>query len=261
MSVPFLTAEALSAHASIKHAFFTREGGVSTGLYSSLNGGLGSLDDRGNVLENRRRMAETFGVSLENLVTPFQVHSPDAIAVDAPFKGEPPHGDALVTSTPGLMVAVNVADCGPVLFADPKAGVVGAAHAGWKGAVGGVLENTLDAMESLGAQRHDIIAVLGPCIRQPSYEVGPDFVENVLAINDSYSRFFVPSEKSGHVFFDLAGCIAARFEAADIHQFYDLNYDTYTNEQQFFSFRRTTHRNEPDYGRQIAAICLAAPAG
>jgi YfiH family protein len=257
MTVPVIISPALSSLSGIRHAFFTREGGVSSGMYASLNSGLGSEDDRACVSENRRRMASTLGAASTHLVTAHQVHSPDAVVVTTPFEGELPRADALVTAVRGIAVAINVADCGPVLFADAQAGVVGAAHAGWKGAVGGVLEAALDAMEELGARRENITAVLGPCIRQPSYEVGPEFVANVTAVDPANSRFFIPSSNAGYFLFDLGGLIAARLDAAGVGQREDLGLDTYADEQRFFSYRRTTHRNEPDYGRQIAAIVLA----
>jgi YfiH family protein len=237
----------------IRHAFFTREGGVSTGIYASLNGGIGSSDDMANVTENRRRMAEHLGASAEVFLSPYQVHSAEALAVDRPWSGESPRLDALATATPGLVMAVGIADCGPVLFADPEARVVAAAHAGWKGAAGGVLEATLLRMEELGAHRKNIIAVLGPCIRQPSYEVGPDFRSNFGADDQC---FFIPSKRADHSLFDLSGYILKRLGQAGLAEVKDLGLDTYADEERFFSYRRTTHRGEPDYGRLMAAIVI-----
>jgi polyphenol oxidase len=254
--VPFIAAPALSGLKNVSHAFFTRNGGVSTGVYASLNGGRGSNDSPEAVAENRARMAATVGVKAGRIATPYQIHSPLAVVALEPWpKGEAPEADAVVTSTPGLAVAISTADCGPILFADGAAGVVGAAHAGWKGALGGVIEETILAMEKLGARRGTMTAVLGPCIRQPSYEVGPEFVENFRAADPANLRFFqpAPGDKS---LFDLGGYIVMRLKAAEVAVVEDLGFDTYADEARFYSFRRTTHRKEPDYGRLIAAIAL-----
>jgi YfiH family protein len=254
--VPFIAAPALSSIPNVSHAFFTREGGVSTGVYASLNGGRGSDDDPEAVAENRARMTAALGVEPGQLATAYQIHSPLAVTALEPWaKGEAPHADAVVTSTPGLAVGISTADCGPILFADGAAGVVGAAHAGWKGALGGVIEDTVEAMEKLGARRSAMTAVLGPCIRQPSYEVGPEFVENFRAAGPDNLRFFKPSP-SGKSLFDLGGYIVMRLKAAEVAIVEDLGLDTYADEARFYSFRRTTHRKEPDYGRLIAAIAL-----
>lgn len=254
--VPFISAPALSGLQNVSHAFFTRNGGVSTGLYASLNGGRGSNDDPQAVAENRARMTATLGVERGQLATPYQIHSPIAVVALEPWaKGEAPEADAVVTSTPGLAVGISTADCGPILFADSEAGVVAAAHAGWKGALGGVIESTIDAMEKLGARRGSTTAVLGPCIRQPSYEVGPEFVENFRAAGPDNLRFFKPAP-GGKSLFDLGGYIAMRLNAAEIAVVEDLGFDTYADEARFYSFRRTTHRKEPDYGRLVAAIAL-----
>ena len=242
----------------IRHGFFTREGGVSDGIYTSLNGGLGSHDDPANVTENRRRIAQSFGTSIDRLVTVHQVHSPDAVAATTAWDtADRPRADAVVTATPGLVLGITTADCGPVLFADPQARVIGAAHAGWRGALTGVLEATLTAMEQLGASRSGIIAAIGPLIRQRSYEVGADFVTRFTESDASYRRFFAPAERETHAMFDLAGFIRARLEAAGVRHIDDIDLCTYADER-FFSYRRTTHRNEPDYGRHIHAIMLAA---
>jgi polyphenol oxidase len=252
-----LTSSLLGAVPDLRHAFFTREGGVSEGIYASLNGGTGSNDDPVRVAENRRRMASVLGVAPERFLTVYQVHSPDVAVAIEPWDGASrPKVDAIVTRVPGLAVGVTAADCGPVLFADPVARVVGAAHAGWKGALTGVLESTVQAMEGLGAARQRIIAAIGPLIRQPSYEVGPEFVARFAQADAALARFFAPSSRSDHAMFDLAGFIGDRLQAAGVQAIDDLGVDTYPDER-FFSYRRTTHRSEPDYGRHIHAIVLA----
>jgi hypothetical protein len=239
----------------IAHGYFTRTGGVSQGLYRGLNVGLGSADDRDSVLENRRRVAGWFGQPLERLATLHQVHSPNAVIVGADYAGERPQADALVTATPGLVIGVLTADCGPVLFADPEAGVIGAAHAGWKGALDGVLEATIEAMVSLGALPRRIIASLGPSISQQNYEVGAEFVERFIARDPGFAEFFAPSQRPGHAMFDLPALTLRRLENAGV-QAEKLDVCTYADEEGFFSFRRTTHRKQDDYGRQISAISL-----
>ena len=246
----------LSTVPRLRHAFFTREGGVSTGIYAALNGGLGSNDDPANVAENRRRMAEQVGVAPECFLSLYQIHSPDVLIADGRWSDGPrPRGDALVTSTAGLALGVSTADCGPVLFVDPNARVIGAAHAGWKGALTGVLESTIKAMEKLGADRSNTIAAIGPLIRQDSYEVGREFVERFIAADAENVVFFIPSVHEGHAMFDLAGYIRMRLERAGILTIDDLGLDTYADER-FFSYRRSVHRKEPDYGRHIHAIAL-----
>ncbi|MEZ5813068.1 MAG: peptidoglycan editing factor PgeF [Rhizobiaceae bacterium] len=239
----------------IAHGFFTRDGGVSDGIYRGLNVGLGSADDPESVAENRRRVAVSLGVEPAMLACPHQVHSPDVIAVDAPFSGKRPKADGIVTATPGLAIGVLTADCGPVLFCDAEARIVGAAHAGWKGALTGVLENTIAAMEALGARKEHIVAVLGPAISQASYEVGPEFVDRLLDAASDNDRWFVPSPRTGHAMFDLAGYILARLTAAGVTAS-SLDLCTYGDEERFFSYRRASHRGEADYGRQISAIAL-----
>jgi YfiH family protein len=239
----------------IAHAFFTREGGVSEGIYAGLNVGIGSNDDRNHVLENRARVAGWFGLAPEKLATVHQVHSPDVAVVDSAYDGERPQVDAMVTSVPGIVLGVLSADCGPILFADSENGVVGAAHAGWKGALTGVLENTIDAMISLGAEREKITAVLGPSIGPESYEVGPEFVERFLATDPSYAAFFSPSKNAGHSMFDLPSLTISRLKAAGVTA-ENLDMDTYPDKERFYSYRRTTHAKEPDYGRQISAIAI-----
>ena len=240
----------------IAHGFFGRDGGVSTGIYESLNCGPGSKDTPERIAENRRRVAAALIPSGEppQLVSLNQVHS--AIVHTLPAWEARPEGDAMVTATPGLALGILTADCAPVLFADPKARVIGAAHAGWKGAMGGVLEATLDAMEKLGALRDRIQAVIGPCISQANYEVGWDFRDRFLELGLKQRRFFVPSDRPGHYRFDLPGYVAHRLTAAGAGSVESLGICTYPPENGYFSFRRTTHAGEPDYGRQISAIVL-----
>ena len=245
----------LLEEAGLTHGFFTRQGGVSSGVYGSLNGGVGSRDDPRAVAENRRRMAAHLGIDPAHLLVPYQTHSPDALIVTQAF-AERPRCDALVTATPGLGLGVTGADCGMILFADGQARVIGAAHAGWKGALGGVLEATIKAMETLGARRASTVAVLGPTISQKSYEVGAEFAARFIAQSASYESFFSASERDGHFLFDLPGFIAMRLRHAGIGSFADLARDTYGEPEVFFSYRRSVHKNEPDYGRQIAAIAL-----
>ncbi|MBB3771869.1 hypothetical protein FHS55_002478 [Angulomicrobium tetraedrale] len=246
---------ALKALPGIRHAFFTREGGVSEGIYAGLNGGTGSRDDQERVAENRARMAAALGVPDGHLLTAWQVHSPDCVVVSTPW-AERPKADAVATNTPGIAAGVSIADCGPVLFADAQARVVGAAHAGWKGAVGGILDATLTRMEELGARRENVVAAIGPLIRQPSYEVGPDFIAKLIGLDATNERFLVPSGRTDHARFDLPGYIRARLKALGVGTIDDLGLDTYADEARFYSYRRATHRNEPDYGRLIAAITL-----
>jgi polyphenol oxidase len=243
----------------IRHAFFTRAGGVSTGFYASLNGGVGSRDESGKVVENRARMAAVLGVEPRRLLTAYQSHSPKVVVAEAPWTTEGrPQADAIVTRMRALAIGVTTADCGPVLLADPRAGVIGAAHAGWRGALTGVLEATIAAMERLGAARGQIRAAIGPMIRQESYEVGPDLVARFRAEDPASSRFFDPAKRDGHALFDLGGYIAARLQRAGIAEVEDLGLCTYADPDRFFSYRRTTHRGEADYGRHVNAIALAA---
>jgi len=252
-----IQAQSLSIHSDIRHAFFTREGGVSEGIYASLNGGIGSRDAPENVRENRARMASALGVAPARLVSCYQIHSPDVIVATEPWTREnAPRADAIVTRVPGLAIGVTTADCGPVLFADAQAGVIGAAHAGWKGALTGVLEAAVAAMETLGAQRDRIRAALGPMIRQPNYEVGGEFVERFTSANADNKRFFAEARRPDHAMFDLPGYIRSRLEGAGIQGIEDLGLCTYADPARFFSYRRTTHRGEPDYGRHVNAIAL-----
>ncbi len=246
----------LSAIPGLRHAFFTREGGVSDGLYAGLNGGLGSHDDPANVAENRRRMAAQMGVTPERFLSLWQTHSADAVAVTGPWQGgSRPRADALVTRTEGLSIGVTAADCGPILLVDPNARVIGAVHAGWKGALTGIVESTVDAMEKLGAERGGIVAAIGPLIRQHSYEVGGEFVERFLEADAENAMFFIPSTRQGHAMFDLAGFLRMRLENAGVLMIDDIGVDTYSDER-FYSYRRSVHRREPDYGRHVHAIAL-----
>ena len=252
-----LQASTLSALASISHAFFTREGGVSGGIYESLNGGVGSEDIAQHVTENRARMAAAIGVAPEHLITAYQVHSPDVVVAERPWPADArPRADAIVTRVPDLAIGISTADCGPVLLADVAAGVIGAAHAGWRGALTGVLEATIDAMELCGADRAVITAALGPMIRQDNYEVGPEFVARFTTEDHGSERFFKPSPRANHALFDLAGYIAKRLTAAGVRQVEDLGRCTYAEPRIFFSYRRSVHRGERDYGRHLSAVAL-----
>ena len=240
----------------VRHAFFTREGGVSEGVYASLNGGVGSSDAPERVAENRARMAAALGVARERLLVPYQVHSPEVVTVSRPWETSArPRCDGIVTAAPRLALGVTGADCGMILFADAAAGVVGAAHAGWKGARDGVLEATVAAMAALGASPPRVTAVLGPCIAQGSYEVGPEFVA-AFAGDPEAADYFVESRNAGRSMFDLHGYIGLRARRAGIGVFVDLGLDTYADEARFFSYRRRTHRGEGDYGRLGSAIAL-----
>ena len=251
-----LTSPLLAAVPGLRHAFFSREGGVSTGIYQGLNAGIGSHDDPAHVAENRRRMAEQMGVAPTHFLTAHQIHSPDVVVATTPWETDArPRADAIVTQIEGLSIGATAADCGPILFVDPNARVIGAAHAGWKGALTGVLESTIAAMEKLGAERGRLIAAIGPLIRQPSYEVGGEFVERFIEADAENGRFFIPSLRNGHSMFDLGGFIRMRLESAGILMVDDTGIDTYADER-FYSYRRSVHRKEPDYGRHVHAIAL-----
>ncbi len=243
----------------IRHAFFSRDGGVSDGLYASLNGGTGSRDAPDKVAENRARMAAALGVAPSRFLTCYQVHSAEVAVAEAPWPNhERPRADAIVTRLRALAIGVTTADCGPVLLADPQGGVIGAAHAGWRGALSGVIEATVAAMEQLGAARGRIRAAVGPMIRQPNYEVGPDLIARFAAEDQASRRFFAPAARDGHARFDLAGYVTARLARAGVTQIEDIGLCTYAEEGRFFSYRRATHRAEPDYGRHVNAIALTA---
>jgi polyphenol oxidase len=258
MTIGALTSSMLSVP-GIAHAFFTREGGVSDGLYASLNGGQGSDDDAANVAENRARMAAHLGVPSGQLISGYQIHSPDVAIVEEPWtRDNRPRVDALVTNRPGIALGVTTADCGPILFVDPEAQVIGAAHAGWKGAIGGVLENTLLAMEKLGARREKIRVALGMMISQENYEVGPEFVDQFIKRDKAFATFFRDADAPQKALFDLPGFISNRLGALGIGLLDDLALCTYADEARFYSYRRTTHRRESDYGRHISAIMLGS---
>ncbi len=249
-----LRASNLSDAPGVGHGFFGRQGGASQGVYRSLNCGPGSDDARKHVMENRRRVITELGGA--NLLTLHQVHSPNAIIVTEPWE-QGPQADAMATNVPGVALGILTADCAPVLFADPVARVIGAAHAGWKGAYSGVIESVLEKMESLGATRSFIAAAIGPCISQPNYEVGSEFIARFAQADSGNTRFFVPSEKAGHWRFDLQAYAAHRLGQAGVARIETLMACTYAQEEDFFSFRRATHRRESDYGRQISAIMLS----
>ena len=240
---------------AVSHGFLGRKGGVSTGMLAGLNVGLGSNDDRAAVAENRRRAVEAV-LPDATLVTVHQIHSADAVIVTETFADDArPHADALVTDRPGLLLGILTADCAPVLLADAAAGVIGAAHAGWKGALGGVTDAVIAAMEKIGARRDRIAAAVGPCIARASYEVDDAFAARFGAADPSNERFFAAG-RVGHQRFDLEAYVAARLANAGIFRIEALGLDTYADEQAFFSFRRATHRGEPDYGREISLIGL-----
>lgn len=246
------------ALADVAHGFLGRRGGVSSGILEGLNVGWGSSDDREAIAENRRRAVAAVSPGAR-LVTVRQVHSPDAVAVTAPFPDDArPHADAMVTDRPGLLLGILTADCAPVLFADPQAGVIGAAHAGWKGAIGGVTDSTIAAMETLGARRDRIAAAVGPCIARASYEVDAGFLGRFVEVDPENERFFTGGRRDDHWQFDLEAYVAHRLAAAGIRTVEALGQDTYAQPDRFYSFRRATHRREPDYGRQISIVGLAA---
>lgn len=245
-----ITSDALAP----RHGFFTRKGGASSGIFAGLNCGTGSSDQAEIVAINRARVADAMGLGVEALVSVHQVHSPDVVTVTAPF-ADRPRADAMVTATPGLALAVLTADCQPVLFADAKAGVIGAAHAGWKGARDGVMEATLDAMEALGAQRGQVTAVIGPCISQTAYEVGQEFFESFTDEAPEARRFFVNGNGDRYLF-DLPSYGLWRLREAGVGHADWTRHCTYRDPARFYSYRRTTHAGEADYGRQISVIRL-----
>ena len=253
---PALTAANL-ALPGVRHAFFTRQGGVSDGVYASLNGGVGSKDAPEKVAENRARMAAHLGVGRERLLVPYQIHSADALIVSTPWAADArPRCDGLVTREKNLALGVTGADCGMLLFADAEAEVIGACHAGWKGALTGMIDATVSAMEKLGAKRARIHVALGPAIGATSYEVGPEFLARFVETDSSYAQFFSPSTRADHAMFNLPGFISARIAALDVASFENLGVDTYADEARCFSYRRSVHRNDPDYGRLVSAITL-----
>ena len=239
----------------IAHGFFTREGGHSTGIFASLNCGLGSSDDLVLVKQNRALVASSLGVAEDHLISGYQEHGIQ-VAVVTGSMADRPKADGLVSNTPGVALGILTADCGPILFADPEAQVIGACHAGWKGALAGVYASTVAAMVGLGAKRSHIVAVLGPTISQAAYEVGPEFPKPFLAQDEGHAKFFIPSVRQGHYMFDLSGFLLERMIGLGLAKVVGLNLCTYTDEKRFFSYRRSTHRAEADYGRLISAIAL-----
>jgi len=241
----------------IRHGFLTRHGGVSKGVYRSLNCGLGSKDDGAAVVENRARALRMAGLAADSLATAYQVHSAKVAVMDnAPQRDSRPEVDGLVSKTPGITLGILTADCVPVLFADPEAGVIGAAHAGWKGAVTGVLPETIEAMIALGADRGRIRAGVGPAIAQKSYEVGPEFPQRFIDLDPANAKFFTTSTRCRHFMFDLVGFVAAQLAAFGLAAVEVAGNDTCAEADDFFSYRRTTLQREPDYGRQISLIGL-----
>jgi len=253
-----IEAPRLSELEGVRHGFFDRTGGVSGGIYTSLNVGLGSNDDRKAVVENRCRVAARLDIPPDRLLTLYQVHSADVVRVDTPEDARGVKADAMVTTRPGLALGVLTADCAPILLADAEAGVIGAAHAGWCGAFRGVAEATVEAMEQLGAARDAITAVVGPCIAQASYEVGPEFHERFVDDNADNAAYFTASKRAEHHMFDLPAYVLNRLGKAGVAGAVWLGRDTCSDPDRFFSYRRSVLRGEPDYGRQISAITLAA---
>lgn len=243
----------LTQLSGVVHGFYGRTGGVSSGLYESLNAGPGSGDDSANVAENRRRIAEDMGVTADRLMSAHQVHGAEALMVDKPFVGERPQADGLVTRCPSVATTILTADCAPILFADPSARIVAAAHAGWKGALGGVLEATLEKMCKLGAAKSRIVAAIGPCIGLASYEVGPEFVTTFVNADNANARFFIPGNDDRSLF-DLKRFCAGRLRSAGVGAIDILPHDTCALAEDFFSNRRRTLAGEPDYGRNLSAI-------
>lgn len=256
-----IESDALAALPGIRHGFFGRKGGVSTGLYAGLNCGFGSGDDPARVRENRSRAAALLGLGEPQLLSVYQIHSADAVHVTQGWTRETqPKADAMATDRPGFGLGVLAADCAPVLFADARARVIGAAHAGWKGAFDGVLETTLALMERLGARRERVVAAIGPCIGAANYEVGPEFRARFVSADPDNARFFEPAARAGHAMFDLPGYAAERLRMAGVGRIDELGICTYAAPEAYYSFRRATHRSEPDYGRNLSAIALSEPA-
>ncbi|HXQ11951.1 MAG TPA: peptidoglycan editing factor PgeF [Caulobacteraceae bacterium] len=251
-----LTSPLLSALPGVRHGFFTRVGGVSEGIYVGLNAGPGSSDRASHVTENRKRAARWLGVEPERLLTAYQIHSASALMVAGPFDARPPEGDALVTRTKALALGALAADCAPVLIADPEASVVAAAHAGWKGALGGVVAAVVDAMVAMGAEPARMVAAVGPCIGPNSYEVGLDFLQRFSGASSAYERFFAPGVSGDKRQFDLPGFVLGRLSEAGVARAEWTGGDTYANGERFYSNRRALHRGEGDYGRLLSAILL-----
>lgn len=252
---PFLTSPLLAAAPGVRHGFFTRQGGVSGGIYASLNAGYGSNDVPAHVEENRARVAAAMGADVDRLATLYQVHSARAVTADAPFDDRP-QADALVTVTPGLVCAALAADCAPVLIVDPEARVAAAAHAGWRGALAGVVEAAVQTMVELGGSPRRMVAAVGPCIGPRSYEVGEDFLQAFLADDPANARFFAPGARPGKRLFDLPAFVLSRLADAGVGAAEAIGRDTFAEEDWFFSNRRAVHRGDGDYGRLMSAIML-----
>ena len=253
--VPTLTSPLLAGLKGVRHGFFTRQGGVSRGVYESLNVGIGSRDVPAAVVENRARAAAVFDASPGRLLTCYQIHSAVAVSAEAPF-GERPEADAVATATAGLVCGALAADCAPVLIADEQARVVAAAHAGWRGALGGVVQAAVEAMQALGAEPGRMVAAVGPCIGPQSYEVGPEFVQAFVAGVHGAQRFFRPAQAAGKSMFDLPGFVLNRLSLAGVGKSEWIGRDSYAEPELFFSNRRAVHRGESDYGRLLSAIML-----
>lgn len=253
----FLRSPALETHNHIMHGFFGSEGGVSSGVFASLNCGSKSGDAPENIWENRTLVAAEFGSSPKDILTLHQVHGDEVLAVTEPWRmGKSPQADAMITGVPGLLLGILTADCVPVLLADPVAGLVGAAHAGWRGAIAGIVTATLQSLEYAGSKPENIIVAIGPCIRQQSYEVGAEVHAEAAAKNSSYGTCFKPSEKAGHYLLDVPAIIKQQLRNAGVTQVHDCEEDTYTQPTQYFSYRRNTHQGHTQYGRQISVIGL-----
>lgn len=250
MTAQFITSDALASHT---HGFFTRQGGLSTGIYSGLNTGLGSKDDRDAVLQNRAMVSDAMGIESSDLTTIYQIHSADVVQATSSFGDTPPKADAVVSNTKGLGISILTADCAPILFCDAKAGVVGAAHSGWQGAIKGISSQTVKEMEKLGASAATIRAVVGPCISQKNYEVGEEFLENFLAEDPQHMRFFA-NGVDGKYQFDLPSFCLHALREAGVGDAQWTGHCTYADADRFYSYRRTTHAGEPDYGRLISVI-------
>ncbi len=253
--LPVLTSPLLD-FPGIRHAFFTRQGGISGGIYEGLNVGQGSGDRPEDVAENRRRAAAHFDLSAEALSTGYQIHSATALIADSPWGPDRPEGDAVVTGTPGILCGALAADCAPILLADPEARIVAAAHAGWKGAHSGIIGATVNAMVGKGARPGRMVAVVGPCISQASYEVGEEFEARFVAVDATSSEFFSPGETPDKRHFDLPGFVLSRLRLAGVETCAWIGADTCTDEDRFFSNRRAFRRGEPDFGRLLSAITL-----
>ncbi|NQV82073.1 MAG: peptidoglycan editing factor PgeF [Alphaproteobacteria bacterium] len=250
-----IRSELLSSAPRVAHGFFTRQGGVSTGIYASLNCGVGSDDSRDNVRRNRARVLQQIGAPTGTLNTVHQVHGTVVAEATGAWPAEPPVADGVVSCTPGVVIGILTADCAPVLFADRDAGVIGGAHCGWRGALDGVAEQVVERMVAMGAQTSRIVAAVGPAIAQASYEVSADFEATFIAKDPHATAFFAPG-KLGHAQFDLPGYVVDRLRRAGLMSVAWTGHDTYVGEAGFFSYRRATHRHEPDYGRQVSAIAL-----